>query len=310
MIKRKDFFGIKDMSADDIRYILSTSETMKYILNHKNKKVPHLQGKSVVLLFYMASAREKLSYEMAAQHLSANVVDMTREKFGNEKLRDMGQLVDQMGADFIILRHPMAGAASLLSENVNASVINAGDGYNENPGQSLSDLLIIKENKKSFQGLKVAIIGDIIHSRVSRSNIWALTKLGADVSVGGPPTLMPSDLEKCGVKVFYNAREAVKDADVIITTKVRVEDHEKNIIPSFEEYKSLFRIDENLLQYAKKDVIIMHPGPIMKDIEISSKVIESDQCIINDHIANSVAVRMAILYILSQTGGIRNERYY
>ena len=251
----------------------------------------------------MASAREKLSYEMAAQHLSANVVDMTREKFGNEKLKDMGQLVDQMGADFIILRHPMAGAAEFLAEGVKASVINAGDGYNENPGQSLLDLLIIKENKRSFQGLKVAIVGDIIHSRVSRSNIWALTKLGADVRVAGPPTLMPSNLSDFDVNIFYNAKEAVKDADVIITTKVRVEDHEKNIIPSFEEYKSLFRIDENLLKYAKKDVIIMHPGPIMKDIEISSKVIDSKQCIINDHIANGVAVRMAILYILSQIGG-------
>ncbi|HIT73496.1 MAG TPA: aspartate carbamoyltransferase catalytic subunit [Candidatus Fimicola cottocaccae] len=303
MIRRKDFFGLKNMSSDEIRYILSTAETMKYILNHKNKKVPHLQGKSVVLLFYMASAREKLSYEMAAQHLSANVVDMTREKFGNEKLKDMGQLVDQMGADFIILRHPMAGAAEFLAEGVQASVINAGDGYNENPGQSLLDLLIIKENKRSFQGLKVAIVGDIIHSRVSRSNIWALTKLGADVRVAGPPTLMPSNLSDFDVNIFYNAREAVKDADVIITTKVRVEDHEKNIIPSFEEYKSLFRIDENLLKYAKKDVIIMHPGPIMKDIEISSKVIDSKQCIINDHIANGVAVRMAILYILSQIGG-------
>ena len=303
MIRRKDFFGLKDMSADDIRYVLTTAETMKYILNHKSKKVPHLQGKSVVLLFYMASAREKLSYEMAGQHLGATVVDMTREKFGNEKLKDMGQLIDQMGADFIILRHPMAGSASFLAENVNASVINAGDGYNENPAQSLLDLLTIKENKRSFQGLKVSIIGDILHSRVSRSNIWALTKLGADVRVAGPPTLMAPELENFGAKAYFNAKEAVKDADVIITTKMRVEEHEKNTMPSFDEYKNLFRIDENLLKYAKNDVIIMHPGPIMKDIEISTKIIESKQCIINDHIANGVAVRMAVLYILSQVGG-------
>ena len=304
MIRDKDFFGIRDMSAEEIMYILNTSETMKYILSKKSKKVPYLQGKSVVLLFYMASAREKLSYEMAAQHLSANVVDMTQEKFDNEKLKDMGQLIDQMGADFILLRHPMAGAARVISKNVKASVINAGDGYCENPAQALLDLLIIKENKKNFKNLKVAIIGDIIHSRVSKSNIWALTKLGADVNVAGPPTLLPANLSDFGVNVYYNAKEAVNDADVIMTTKIRVEEHEKNIIPSFNEYKNFFRIDENLLKYARKDSIIMHPGPIMKDIEISSKIIESKQCIINDHIANSVAVRMAILYILSQIGGV------
>ena len=173
---KKDFLGLKDMSADEISHILATANTMKYILSQKSKKSPHLQGKSVIILFYESSARAKLSFELAASHLSANIVDMTSSIQGQEgvDLQDMGQLVDQMGADFIILRHTMAGAPALLAKNVGASVLNAGDGFNENPGQSLLDLMTIKEQKGGFEGLKVAIIGDIIHSRVSKSNMWAL----------------------------------------------------------------------------------------------------------------------------------------
>lgn len=310
ILKRKDFFGLRDVSADEIRYILNTAETMKYILNQKNKKSPHLQGKSVIILFYEPSARAKLSYELAAQHLSANVVDMTSAlvSMSNETLQDMGQLIDQMGADFIILRHSMAGASQLLAKNVNASVINAGDGFNENPGQALLDLITIKERKGNFEGLKVAIIGDLIHSRVSRSNIWGLTKLGAKVWVSGPSTLLPAELSKFGVNVTYDAKEAVADADVILTTRIKMEEQDKNNLPSLDEYKHLFRIDDNLLRYAKKDTIIMHPGPIQRGIEISANVIDSKRCIINDQIANSVAVRMAILYILSQIGGGMHER--
>ena len=304
VFKKKDFFGMRDLTAEEIRYILSTAETMKYILNQKNKKSPHLQGKSVIILFYEPSARAKLSYEMAAQHLSANVVDMTMAtNVYQEKLQDMGQLVDQTGADFIILRHPMAGAARLLAKNVSASVVNAGDGFNENPGQSLLDLMTIKEQKGDFKGLRVAIIGDLIHSRVCKSNIWALTKLGASVCVSGPPTLVPSDIEKFGVDVYYDARKAVAGADVISTSRMKNETKNKNSVPSLTEYKHFFRVDENLLHYAKPDTIIMHPGPIQRGIEISADVIDSKRCIINDQIANSVAVRMAMLYILSQIGG-------
>ncbi|MBQ3031176.1 MAG: aspartate carbamoyltransferase catalytic subunit [Anaerotignum sp.] len=304
-LKSKDFFGLRDMSADDIRYILGTAETMKYILNQKNKKTPHLLGKSVIMLFYEQSARAKLAYELAAQHLSANVIDMTNSvhSIEMESLQDMGQLIDQMGADFIILRHPMAGAPKLLADCVGASVINAGDGFNENPGQSLLDLLTIKEQKGGFEGLKVAIVGDLMHSRVSKSNIWGLTKLGAEVSVSGPSTLMLPEIEKFGVNVCYDAREAVNNADVILTTRMRMETQDKFFLPSLDEYKRFFRIDENLLKYAKKDAIVMHPGPIQRGIEISPGVIDGKQCIINDQIANSVAVRMAMFYILSQVGG-------
>ena len=304
-LKSKDFFGLKDMTAEDIRYILGTAETMKYVMNQKSKKAPHLQGKSVIMLFYEQSARAKLAYELAAQHLSANVIDMTNSvhSIEMESLQDMGQLIDQMGADFIILRHPMAGAPKLLADCVEASVINAGDGFNENPGQSLLDLLTIKEQKGGFEGLKVAIIGDLLHSRVSKSNIWGLTKMGAEVSVSGPPTLMLPEIEKFGVNVCYDAREAVNNADVILTTRMRMESLDKFYLPSLDEYKKFFRIDEKLLKYAKKDAIVMHPGPIQRGIEISPGVIDSPQCIINDQIANSVAVRMAMFYILSQVGG-------
>ncbi len=245
VFKEKDFFGMRDLTSEEIRYILSTAETMKYILNQKNKKSPHLQGKSVIILFYEPSARAKLSYELAAQHLSANVVDMTMAtNVYQEKLQDMGQLVDQTGADFIILRHPMAGAARLLAQSVSASVVNAGDGFNENPGQSLLDLMTIKEQKGGFKGLKVAIIGDLIHSRVCKSNIWALTKLGADVCVSGPPTLLPPDIEKFGVDVYYDARKAVTNADVILTSRMKTETRNKNLVPSLTEYSS------SLLRYS------------------------------------------------------------
>ncbi len=304
-LREKDFFGLRDMSAEDIRYILGTAETMKYILNQKDRKTPHLQGKSVIMLFYEQSARAKLAYELAAQHLGASVIDMTNSvhSIQKESLQDMGQLIDQMGADFIILRHSMAGAPKLLASCVEASVINAGDGFNENPGQSLLDLLTIREQKGDFAGLRVAIIGDLLHSRVSKSNIWGLTKLGAEVCVSGPPTLLLPDIEKFGVRVYYDAREAVNNADVILTTRMRMEKQDKTLLPSLDEYKRFFRIDETLLRYAKKDAIVMHPGPIQKGIEISPGVVDSRQCIINDQIANSVAVRMAMLYILSQVGG-------
>jgi len=272
IVTRKDFFGLKDLCAEEIMYILNTAETMKYILNQNNKKSPLLQGKSVVCLFYEVSDRTKIAYEMAANNLSANFMDITLSDAPHNKdgFQDMGQLVDQMGADFIILRHPMAGAAQKLSKKVRASVINAGDGFNENPGQSLLDLMTIKEQKGGFEGLKVAIIGDIIHSRVGRSNIWGLSKLGVEVNVCGPPTLIPPNMEDFGVKVFYRPEEAVDGVDVILAGRLSARDIETNALPSLDEYKNFFLIDKKLLSYAKPDVIVMHPGPIQLGREIST----------------------------------------
>ncbi len=310
-LNRKDFLGLRDLTAEELEYVLKTAETMKFVIGQKNKKVPHLQGKSVIILFYDSSARAKLSYELAAQHLSANVVDMmaTPASENRERLQDMGQLIDQMGADFIILRHPMSGAARLLADSVEASVINAGDGYNENPGQSLLDLLTIKERKGGFDGLKVAIIGDIAHSRVAKSNIWGLLKLGAQVCVTGPSTLIPAGLESFGVKVCYEPSEAVDGADVILSTRITAQLKNENLIPSLDEYRSMFLIDEDMLKYAKKDAIVMHPGQIQRGVEIATSIVNSRQCIVNDQIANSVAVRMAMLYILSQIGGGLSEAF-
>lgn len=310
-LNRKDFLGLRDLTAEELEYVLKTAETMKFVIGQKNKKVPHLQGKSVIILFYDSSARAKLSYELAAQHLSANVVDMmaTPASENRERLQDMGQLIDQMGADFIILRHPMSGAARLLADSVEASVINAGDGYNENPGQSLLDLLTIKERKGGFDGLKVAIIGDIAHSRVAKSNIWGLLKLGAQVCVTGPSTLIPPELESFGVKVCYEPSEAVDGADVILSTRIAAQLKNENLIPSLDEYRSMFLIDEDMLKYAKKDAIVMHPGQIQRGVEIATSIVNSRQCIVNDQIANSVAVRMAMLYILSQIGGGLSEAF-
>ncbi len=310
-LNRKDFLGIRDLTADELEYILKTAETMKFIISQKNKKVPHLQGKSVIILFYDSSPRAKLSYELAAQHLSANVVDMmaTAASERRERLQDIGQLIDQMGADFIILRHPMSGAARILADSVEASVINAGDGYNENPGQSLLDLMTIKERKGGFDGLKVAIIGDITHSRVSKSNIWGLLKLGAEVRVSGPSTLIPPELDSFGVKVCFDPREAVDRADVILSTRISALEGCSIHIPSLDEYRSMFLIDEGLMRYASADAIVMHPGQIQRGVEIATSVINSPQCIVNDQIGNSVAVRMAMLYILSQIGGGLHEAF-
>ena len=279
---------------------------MKHVIGKKNKKSPYLEGKSVIVLFYEKSVRAKLSYELAAQYLSANIVDIVVSETNNryENLHEMGRTIDQMGADFIICRHPMSGSAKFIAENVNASVINAGDGINENPSQALLDLMTIKNTKGGFKGLKVAIIGDVESSRVTRSNIWGLLKLGADVCVSGPPTMIPPELEKFGVRVYYNPKEAVKDADVIMTLRLQDEVSYGSKLASFNEYKNFFKLDEPLLSYANKDAIVMHPGMPHKSIEISTSILETTRVLMDDQITNGVAVRMALLYLLSLGMGV------
>lgn len=303
---RKDFISIMDLSADEIIYILETASTMKHVLSQKNKKAPYLQGKTVINLFYEKSVRAKLSYELAAQYLSADIVDITvspnQDLF--ESINDMGRTIDQMGGDFIICRHPMSGSAKFLAERVEASVINAGDGINENPSQALLDMLTIKNLKGDFKGLKVAIIGDVAGSRVTRSNLWGFTKLGAEVCVSGPPTMIPPELDKFGVKVYYDIKEAVKDADVIMTLRLQPEKNYGSKLASFNEYKNMFKLDESVLACAKPDAIVMHPGSPNRGIEISSDILDSNRCIIDDQITNGVAVRMALLYLLAVGRGV------
>ena len=308
VVERKDYIGLKNISAEEIHYIIETADTMKYVLSQKNKKTPHLQGKSIVILFYENRSRTKLSYELAGQYMSASVVNMNisenEERSGFSGLLEMGKIIDQMGADYIVIRHPASGSAKFLASHVNASVINAGDGINENPSQALLDLMTIKEQKGSFENLKVTFIGDIIHSREARSNIWGLIKLGAKVSIAAPPTLIPDDMASFGVDIYTDPYKAVSDCDVIMSVRMQAENKYFNELPSFNEYKNKFKIDNRMLSYAKDDVIIMHPGPINRDIEIASEVIDSPRCLVNDQISNGVAVRMAMLYILSLRGGI------
>ena len=237
--KRKDILGLKDLSAEEIKYILNTAENMKYILNQKSKKSLHLQGKSIITLFYENSTRTRLSFELASKYMGATAANISASSSSvtkGESLIDTGKTIDAMATDVIIIRHPMSGAPHLVAKNVKASVINAGDGMNEHPTQALLDMLTIKEKKGKIAGLKVAIIGDIYHSRVARSNIWGLKKLCAEVSVGGPYTLMPCEMEKKGVKSFKSVHEALLDADVIMGLRIQLARQKKSFFPTVREY--------------------------------------------------------------------------
>jgi len=304
--KNKDLLGLKDLTAEEIMLILDTAKTMKYILTSNNKKTPHLQGKSVVTLFYENSTRTRLSFELASKYLgasSANINSSVSSVQKGETLIDTGKTIDAMGADVIIIRHPMSGAPHLLAKNVKASVINAGDGMNEHPTQALLDMFTIIDKKGTLKGLKVAILGDIYHSRVARSNIWGMTKLGAEVSVAGPSTLIPPGIEKLGVKVFNTIQEALIDADVVMGLRIQKERQKKGLFPTIREYAHFFGLDEKRLKMAKDDAILLHPGPVNRGIELSTSVIDSDQSFINEQVTNGVAIRMALLYLLTRKGG-------
>lgn len=305
-LKGKDLLGLRDLSREEIEYILDTAKTMKLVLLSNNKKTPHLQGKSVVTLFYENSTRTRLSFELASKYMgasSANVVASSSSVAKGESLIDTARTIDQMGTDVIVIRHPMAGAPSLIARNVKASVINAGDGMNEHPTQALLDIFTIIEKKGTLNRLKVAIIGDIYHSRVARSNIWGMTKLGAEVCVAGPATLLPPQLEKTGVKVYSTVQEALIDADVVMGLRIQLERQKSGLFPSLREYARFFGLDEKRLKLAKKDVLLLHPGPVNRGVELTTSVIDGEHSLINEQVTNGVAVRMALLYLLTRKGG-------
>lgn len=306
-LKRKDLLGLKDLNADEIEYILDTAKTMKMILASNNKKTPHLQGKSIVTLFYENSTRTRLSFELASKYMgasSANISSNASSAQKGESLIDTGRTIDRMGTDVIIIRHPMSGAATLLAKNVKASVINAGDGMNEHPTQALLDMFTIREAKGSLKDLKIAIIGDIYHSRVARSNIWGMTKLGAHVSVAGPATLLPPLIEKTGAKVYSTVQEALIDADVVMGLRIQTERQKKGLFPTIREYARFFGLDEKRLMLAKKDAIILHPGPVNRGVELTTSVIDGERSLINQQVTNGVAIRMALLYLLTRRSGM------
>lgn len=302
-LKSKDLLGLKDLSAEEIEYILDTAKTMKYIVTSNAKKTPHLQGKSITTLFYENSTRTRLSFELASKYMSASSANITASISSvakGESLIDTGKTIDMMGTDIIIMRHPQSGAPHLLAQHVKASVINAGDGMNEHPTQALLDIFTMREKKGQIKGLKVAILGDIYHSRVARSNIWGLIKLGAEVSIAGPATLLPPGIELMGARVYSTIQEALIDADVIISLRIQLERQKKGLFPSVREYSRFFGLDEKRLKLAKDDALIMHPGPVNRGIELTSSVADGDSSVINEQVTNGVAVRMALLYLLTR----------
>ena len=306
--RKKDLLGIKQVEPEEINLILETAETFKEISTRPIKKVPTLRGRTVVHLFYEPSTRTRTSFEIAAKRLSAdtfNISASTSSIVKGETLLDTAKNLEAMNPDVIVLRHAAAGAPHLLARHVQASVINAGDGMHEHPTQALLDLLTIKDKKETISGQTVAIIGDIAHSRVARSNIWALTKMGARVLVAGPTTMMPHDLDKLGVEVFYRPEDVIPEADVIMMLRIQLERQGQMLLPSLREYARVFGLNEEKLSQAKPDVLIMHPGPINRGVEISPAVADGPYSVILDQVNNGVAVRMALLYLL--IGGEKDE---
>lgn len=302
---KQDLLGLKDLSAQQIKNILSHAAEMKKVVLSDSKKIPNLQGKTVVNLFYENSTRTRMSFELAAKYMSANAANISSSGSSvakGETLLDTAETLDAMGTDILVMRHNMSGAPHLIAPVVKASVINAGDGMNEHPTQALLDMLTMIEHKGHIDGLKVAIIGDISHSRVVRSNIHGLTKLGAEVTLGGPATLIPKDIDKMGVKVFNNVQEAIIDADIVMGLRIQLERQKKGLFPSIREYFRFFGVDESRLKLAKPDAILMHPGPVNRGVELSTSVIDGDKSVITEQVTNGVAVRMAVMDLLVNGG--------
>jgi len=300
-LQSKDLLTIEQLNIDEINLILDTAESMKEISTRDIKKVPTLRGKTVINLFYEPSTRTRISFEIAGKRLSADVVNISTSVSSmvkGETLKDTGKNLQAMNPDLVVIRHFVAGAPRILADSLPASIINAGDGAHAHPTQALLDAFTIREKKGTIKGLKVAIIGDITHSRVVRSNIHALNKLGAEVIVYGPFTMIPHFIEKMGVTLASSMEEAIEDVDVIMMLRIQLERQSKFLIPSLREYSTFFGLNLDRLAKAKKDVLILHPGPINRGVEISPEVADGPYALILEQVTNGVAVRMALLYLL------------
>ena len=307
-LRRKHLLGIADLTPEEISLILDTADAMKEVGERPIKKVPALRGKTVINLFFEPSTRTRTSFEIAEKRLSAdtlNIAVASSSVVKGETLADTALNLEAMRPDMIVLRHSSSGACHLLSRICRSVIINAGDGMHEHPTQALLDAYTIRERKKRLAGLKVAIVGDLLHSRVLRSNIHLLTKMGSDVWVCGPPTLIPADVARFGVRATSAIDEAVAGADVIMLLRIQLERMEGAFFPSLREYFNVFGMTEARLRRAAADVIIMHPGPMNRGVEIASEVADGAYSVILDQVANGVAVRMAVLYLLS--GGAGDE---
>jgi aspartate carbamoyltransferase catalytic subunit len=301
-LSRKDILGIKELSVEDILLILETADSFVEVSTREIKKVPTLRGKTIINLFYEASTRTRTSFEIAGKRLSADTINITASTSSvvkGETLIDTAKNLESMNPDIIVIRHSAAGAPQMIAEVLRQSVINAGDGAHEHPTQALLDMMTIKSIKGGIAGLKVALVGDIAHSRVARSNIYGLTKMGADVCIAGPATMIPYEIEKMGVRVHTSVEEAITDADVVMALRIQMEREKQCIFPSLREYSRHFSLNRRNITLAKKDVLIMHPGPVNRGIEITPDLAESANSVILRQVTNGVAVRMALLYLLA-----------
>lgn len=306
--RHRHIFGIEQLSVEDIAHILSTARSFKEISERPIKKVPTLRGKTIINFFFESSTRTRLSFEIAAKRMSAdtfNIAASTSSTTKGETLIDTARNLEAMKPDIIIIRHASSGAPLLLSRHINASIINAGDGAHEHPSQGLLDMMTIIEHKGKVDGLTIAIVGDIAHSRVARSDIIGFTKLGATVRLAGPATFMPFGIEQLGARVCGSVAEAVDGADVVMALRIQHERLKDPLIPSLREYAAFFGINRKILARAKDDVLIMHPGPINRGVELSPDVADGPGSVIMDQVTNGVAVRMALLYLV--LGGEKNS---
>jgi aspartate carbamoyltransferase catalytic subunit len=299
---RKDLLGLEYLSREEIEFILYTAGSFKEITTRQIKKVPALRGKTVVNLFYEPSTRTRISFELAAKRLSADVINVAVEASSvrkGETLIDTGKNIEALKIDIIVMRHDCSGAPNILARSVKASVVNAGDGWHEHPTQALLDIFTLKSKLGRIEGLDVSIIGDIAHSRVARSNIWGLTKLGANVTVCAPKTLIPQGIEEMGVKVTYDVDEAIKNADAINVLRMQLERDTAGSFPTRVDFFRQYGISEERLKKCKKDIVVMHPGPINRGVEMSSAVADGQNSVILEQVTNGIAVRMAVLYLIA-----------
>ena len=300
--QRQHLLDIESLTADEILTVLDTARAFKAVGERAIKKVPALRGKTVVNLFVEPSTRTRTSFELSEQRLSADIINFTAEASSlkkGESLKDTARNLEALNVDFIVIRHSAAGAPHFLSRVLNAHVINAGDGAHEHPTQALLDAFTIRERKGRIEGLKVTILGDILYSRVARSNIWALTKLGAEVTLCGPATLVPRTFAQMGCRVTYDVAEALRDADIIHLLRIQHERQRKTMFPGLGEYSRVFGLNKARLALTKPDALIMHPGPVNRGVEIDSDIADSVRSLILEQVTNGLAVRMAVMFLVN-----------
>ena len=302
---RKDLLGLEELTSEQIKLILDTADNFKEVLGRKIKKVPALRGVTIANVFYEPSTRTKMSFELAEKRLSADIINFSKATSSvkkGETLRDTLENIKAMKVDIVVMRHGSSGAHKFASEFLGVSIVNAGDGQHAHPTQALLDMMTLRERWGTLNGKKVTIIGDIMHSRVARSNIWGLTKMGAKVTVCGPPTMMPMEIEKLGeggVKLEYDLEKAVSEADAINILRIQLERQSTRLFPSSREYFEVFGVTSDVVSLASKDCIVMHPGPMNRGVEIAQEVADSEQAVILPQVTNGVAVRMAVLFLIA-----------